>query len=100
MKGFLIEMRGAEYKVGLVEGETTYEYYMPSSSLKKAGIDAENLPFEMDEVEISTDSGVVVGYEFRPLAKRTDAFQDSFSLDSEHLEKRDLILREFRNAQA
>jgi hypothetical protein len=92
-------MGGEEAKVGFVEDGDTYEYYLPSSPLEKAGIKAESQPFEMDEVEIKTEAGVIVGYEFRPLAKPSDAFQDSFELDPERERKRDLIFKTFRNAK-
>jgi hypothetical protein len=99
LRGFVIEMGGEEAKVGFVEDGDTYEYYLPSSPLEKAGIKAESQPFEMDEVEIKTEAGVIVGYEFRPLAKPSDAFQDSFELDPERERKRDLIFKTFRNAK-
>jgi hypothetical protein len=98
-RGFVIEMGREEAKVGFVEGGSTHEYYLPASHLGKAGITAENQPFQMDEVEIETESGVIVGYEFRPLAKPSDAFRDSFRLDAERERKRDLIFKMFRNVE-
>jgi hypothetical protein len=100
LRGFVIEIGGEEMKVGFVEDGSTYEYYLPASPLEKAGIKAESQPFQMDEVEIKTDGGVIVGYEFRPLAKPSDAFRDSFELDAERERKRNLIFKTFRNAEA
>jgi len=100
LRGFVIEMGGVEAKVGFVDDGGTYEYYLPAASLSKAGIKGENQPFQMDEVEVKTEAGVIVGYEFQPLAKPSDAFRDSFELDEERRQKRDLIFRTFRHAQA
>ncbi len=100
LRGFLIEAGGEEAKVAFVEEGNTFEYYLPAHFLEKAGIRAENQPFQMDEVEIKTESGILIGYEFRALAKPSDAFRDSFELDAEHERKRDLIFRTFRNAEA
>lgn len=99
MQGFLIEMAGEEAKVAFVEAGATHEYYLPSSQLKGVGIKAENQPFQMDEVAIKTDTGVIVGYEFQPLAKPSDAFPDNFALDPERERKRNLILKTFGHAQ-
>jgi hypothetical protein len=100
LKGFLIEISGEDAKVGFVEGGETYEYYLPAAQLTKAGIKAENQPFQMDEVEETTDTGVMFGYEFQPLACPADAFQDSFPLDKERQRKRDLIFQTFKHAQS
>lgn len=99
MQGFLIEMVGKEAKVAFMEAGATHEYYLPSSHLQRAGIKAENQPFQMDEVEIKTDAGCIIGYEFCPLAKPSDAFLDSFALDAERERKRNLIFKTFRHAQ-
>ena len=99
MQGFLIEMTGLEAKVAFVEAGATHEYYLPSSHLRGAGITAENQPFQMDEVEIKTEGGVIVGYEFQPLAKPADAFPDSFALDPERERKRNLIFKTFGHAE-
>ena len=99
MQGFLIEMAGEEAKVAFVEAGATHEYYLPSSHLQRAGIKAENQPFQMDEVEIKTDAGYIIGYEFCPLAKPSDAFPDSFALDAERERKRNLIFKTFGHAQ-
>ncbi len=99
MKGFLIEIRGTEAKVGFVEGESIYEYYLPAENLRKAGIKSENQPFEMDEIEIKSEGEYMTGYRYRPLSMPNDAFQDSFTLDSERVRKRDLIFQAFKNAE-
>jgi len=99
MQGFLIEMVGEEAKVAFVEAGATHEYYLPSSHLQRAGIRAENQPFQMDEVEIKTDASCIIGYEFCPLAKPSDAFPDSFALGAERERKRNLIFKTFGHAQ-
>ena len=98
MQGFLIEMVGEEAKVAFVEAGATHEYYLPSSHLQRAGIKAENQPFQMDEVEIKTEAGCIIGYEFCPLAKPSDAFPDSFAVDAERERKRKLIFTTFGHA--
>jgi len=99
MHGFLIEVVGSEAKVGFVDGNNTHEYYLPASQLTRSGITAENQPFEMTEIEMKTDGGMIVGYEFRALAQPSDAFPDSFGLDPDRERKRDLIFDTFRNAK-
>ena len=99
MQGFLIEIVGSEAKVAFVEGDAIYEYYLPTEHLKAAGITEENQPFQMDEVSMKTASGYMVGYEFQPLAKPEDVFQDSFSLDTERIRKRDLIFKAFGHVE-
>jgi hypothetical protein len=93
-------MLGEEAKVCLIHDGKPYTYYLPSSHLTKASIKAENQPFEMDEIELTTEGSYLIGYEFRPLAKSSDAFQDSFRLDQDREDKRNLIFRTFKNAKA
>ncbi|MEI6809916.1 MAG: hypothetical protein WCN95_14455 [bacterium] len=99
MQGFLIEIVGDEAKVAFVEGGVTHEYYIPWKHLHGVGIGAENQPFQMDEVEIKTETGVIVGYEFQALARPSDAFPDSFKLDAERERKRNLIFKAFGHAK-
>ncbi len=99
MQGFLIEIVGSEAKVAFVEGDTVHEYYLPAHLLRESGITDENQPFQMDEFSEKTASSYTVGYEFQPLAKPDDAFQDSFSLDAERIRKRDLIFKAFEHAE-
>lgn len=98
MQGFLIDIIGEEAKVAFVESGATHEYYLPAKHLKEAGISSESQPFQMDEVAIKTDRGAIIGYEFEPLAKPSDAFQDSFKLDPERERKRNLIFKTFGHA--
>ena len=99
LMGFLVQLEGRAARVAFVEGGETVLYFLPAEDLRKAGITEESQPFEMDEVEIKTESGLIVGYEYRPLARRHDAFRDSFELDAERARKRDLIFKTFGNAQ-
>lgn len=99
MQGFVIEANSEEAKVAFVEDGVTHEYYLPSRPLFAAGIRGENQPFQMDEVEMKTDAGMMVGYEFQPLAMPGDAFQDSFTLDEARKKKRDLIFKTFGHAK-
>jgi hypothetical protein len=98
MQGFLIDIVGEEAKVAFVEGGATHEYYLPAKHLKEAGISSENQPFQMDEVAIKTGRGAIIGYEFEPLAKPSDAFPGSFALDAERERKRNLIFKTFGHA--
>jgi len=100
MNGFLIEIVENEAKVGLIDNGNTYEYYLPVKHLKEAKITGPNQPFQMDEIEIKTDTGYIVGYEFQPLAQIGDAIQDSFKLDEERERKRKLIMKHFSSVKA
>ena len=100
LKGFLIEQLGTEARVAFVENGDKFEYYLPFDRLRKAKVTLENQPFEMDEVEFaSEDGGFFTGYEIRSLAKTSDSFADTFSLDQEREKKRDIIFKKFTNAQ-
>lgn len=99
LNGFLIELGENDAKVCLQEADEIYEYYLPSTLLIEAKITAENQPFEMDEITMKTDSGFLTGYELRPLAKPFDAFVDTFQLDAERTQKRNLIFEKLKNAK-
>ncbi len=100
LKGFLIEMQGADARVAFVENGQTIHYDLPAEQLRHAGISARNQPFQMDEVEMQAgDEGWFVGYRFLPLAKPSDAYIETLDLDDERKRKRDLIFKEFANSQ-
>lgn len=98
-RGFLIEIRGYDARVAFSVKNQLIEYHLPADRLQKGGISAENQPFEMDEIEFKTEEGsFVTGYEFRPSAKPTDSFRDSFGIDAERERKRTLIFQKFKHA--
>jgi hypothetical protein len=100
IRGFLIEEQGGEARVAFVENDQPIQYYLPSDRLRKSGIVAQNQPFEMDEVEIQADDGlIIIGYSFRPLAKPSDAFVDSIDLNDDLKRKRALIFQKFGKAK-
>jgi hypothetical protein len=100
LNGFLTEIDGKSARVTFVENGEPFQYDMPVERLSKCGIDILNQPFEMDEVEIQTDDGLVVGYRFRPLAKASDAYRETLNFDKERKRKRDLILKKFAKGKA
>jgi hypothetical protein len=100
MSGFLTEMQGKNARVTFVENGETFQYDLPAERLSKCGIEMVNQPFEMDEIEMQTDDGLVVGYRFRPLAKASDAYHETLNFDEERKRKRDLILKKFAKAKA
>jgi hypothetical protein len=100
LSGFLTEINGKNARVTFVENGGTFQYDLPVERLSKCGIEMVNQPFEMDEVELQTDEGLVVGYRFRPLAKASDAYRETLNFDEERKRKRDLILKKFAKAKA
>jgi hypothetical protein len=100
LKGFLVKVQGEDARVAFVENGQTILYDLPAEQLRRAGITAENQPFQMDEVEMQAgDDGWFVGYRFLPLAKLFDAYIETLNLDDERKRKRDLIFKEFANSQ-
>ena len=100
LKGFLVEVQGADARVAFIENGETILYDLPAEQLRRAGITARNQPFQMDEVEMQAgDEGWFVGYRFLPLAKLADAYIETLNLDDERKRKRDLIFKEFANSQ-
>jgi hypothetical protein len=100
MTGFLSEMQGKNARVTFVVNGETFQYDMPADTLTKSRIEIVNQPFEMDEIEMETDEGFVIGYRFRPLAKASDSYRETLNLDEERKRKRDLILQRFAKAKA
>lgn len=100
-EGFLVENEGEEYKVAFVQSDDLIFYYLPASQLRQAGISAPNQPFQMDEVEVNLSTGqTITGYTFVPLAKPSDAFNDSIDLDkNERRSKLSAIFKKFGKAQ-
>jgi hypothetical protein len=100
MKGWLREISGRTAIVVLVDGADSFDYEMPSERLVKSGISVANQPFQMDEVEMPMEDSFIVGYQFKPLAKETDAFVDTMKMDHEQKVKFDLILKKFAKSKA
>lgn len=100
ISGFLTEMQGKNARVTFVESGQTFQYDMPADQLRKSGIEIINQPFQMDEIEIQSDDGLIVGYRFRPLAKASDAYVETLNFDDERKRKRDLILKKFAKTKA
>jgi hypothetical protein len=95
-----MEMHGTEARVAFVENGQTIIYDLPAEQLRRSGIEIANQPFQMDEIEVETDGGLIVGYCFRPLAKASDAYIETLNFDEEHNRKRDLIFKKFAKAKA
>jgi hypothetical protein len=100
LQGFLLEIQGADARVALVENEHVFQYDLPADLLRRSGIEMMNQPFQMDEIEMRTDQGLVTGYRFQPLANASDAYLDTLNLNDDRKRKRDLILREFAENQS
>ena len=95
MTGFLVEMQSKDARVAFVEAGQTILYDLPAEQLRSSGIEVKNQPFQMDEIEIRTDDGIAIGYRFKPLANKSDAYIETLQFDEERKRKRDLILKEF-----
>lgn len=95
MKGLLLEISNQEARVVFVQDGKSILYDMPANHFRSAGIDQKNQPFQMDEIEMKTELGMIVGYRFLPLAKASDAYIETLDFDSERRRKRDLILKKF-----
>jgi len=99
MSGFLMEIRGKNALVTIVENGESFQYDMPADRFRKCGIEVANQPLQMDEIEVETTDGLIVGYRFRPLATVSDAYSETLNLDEERKRKRDLILKKFAKAK-
>ena len=85
--------------VMLVNNGQTFQYELPAHNLLDNGIKVVNQPFQMDEVELQVEGGgKFVGYQFRPLAKESDAYVEPLSFDADRKEKLALILKKFAKA--
>ncbi len=100
LSGYLTEVQGKNALVTFVENGETFQYDMPFERLHKCGVEMVNQPFEMDEIEMQTDDGLVVGYRFRPLAKVSDAYCETLNFDEQRKRKRDLILKTITKVKA
>ena len=98
LSGFLMEFQGKAARVTFVENGKQFEYEMPSEQLEKSGIKMANQPFQMDEVEMQTDDGFFIGYQFRPLASEADVYSDPLDFDADRKKKLQLILKKFAKA--
>ena len=100
LKGFLVELQSNEARVAFIEHGETIFYDLPADQIRRAGIKMRNQPFQMDEIETEDEHGwPIVGYRFRPLAQPVDAYIETLNFDEERKRKRDLILKEFEEAQ-
>ena len=93
-------MRSHDARVGFVEDGKTILYDIPAGQLQKCGISVKNQPFQMDEIEMDTDDGLVIGYRFQALAGTSDAYIETLNFDADRRRKRELILQEFSKAKA
>lgn len=100
LKGFLVEMETKEARVAFVENNEVFQYDMPAEQLRAAGIKVRNQPFQMDEIEMELESGMVIGYRFTALADESDAYHEALDVDAERKRKRDFILKEFGKPQS
>jgi len=100
LKGFLVELQGNDARVALIDNGHTILYDLPAEQIRRAGIKVRNQPFQMDEIETEDQHGVlIVGYRFLALARPMDAYIETLDFDDERKRKRDLILKEFGQAQ-
>jgi hypothetical protein len=98
LRGFVIAFRGQEVRVGFVQAdESIIEYLLPIGSLQKAGITEENQPFEMDEIEETSDGEYSLTYRYRPMAPASSAVTDILKSDERLAELRDAALQHFGN---
>lgn len=95
LRGFLVEHNGLEARVAFVENGETILYELPADQLRRSGVLVKNQPFEMDEVEIKSEDGLIIGYRFRPLAKPSDARIEPLEINDERRRKRDAIFKAF-----
>ncbi|MGA2176206.1 MAG: hypothetical protein ABSH38_14615 [Verrucomicrobiota bacterium] len=101
LRGFLVEMQTDNARVAFVDNGQTILYDLPAEHLRKAGITAQNQPFQMDEIENMDEDGAwCVGYRFLALAKASDAEIEVLKFDGERKRKRDIIFQEFSKAKA
>jgi hypothetical protein len=99
LKGFIVALNGPETRVAFVHEGEKIQYDFPASLLRKKGISALHQPFEMDEVSFEMEPyAAVTAYEFRPLAKVSDGYQETLTLDADRERKRNLIFQKFGNA--
>jgi hypothetical protein len=99
LSGLLIELQGKTALVDLEADGNHYRYEIPSDNLIKCGVKIKNQPFQMDEVEIQMEDGVVTGYKFKALASADDVFSDLIELDAERKKKQELIFSYFAKSK-
>jgi hypothetical protein len=100
MRGYLIEILGAECKVAFVEDGKQTIYYLPTDSLARAGIRSPNQPFQMDEVEFRPARGEFgTGYVFRALAEVRDSKREKLELTPELRQKLNDLLKKDVHAE-
>jgi len=99
LKGFIAALNGKDARVAFVQDGENIFYDFPASLLRKQGITALHQPFEMDEVSFEMEPyAAVTAYEFRPLAKVSDGYQETLNLDADRERKRNLIFQKFGKA--
>lgn len=97
LNGFLLRIEGEQSIVVIADGDNHYEYVIPSHTLKKAGIQYQNQPFQMDYLEMKTGSSVITAQEFKPLASIEHMTREPVELTPEQENWRKLI---FESANA
>jgi len=98
LRGFVIAFYGQEVRVAFVQADDSIiEYLLPSASLRKAGITGENQPFEMDEIEETTDGEYSLTYRYRPMAPADSTVPDILEADESLKKLRDAALKRFGN---
>ena len=96
LRGFVIAFQGTQARVGFVgDDKSVTEYLLPRQNLRHAGITAINQPFEMDEIEESSEGEYSLTYRFRPMAKANSAATDILDTDDDLTELRAAALRHF-----
>ena len=96
LRGFLISTSENQARVGFVgEDDSVVEYLLPEKLLRKAGINAVNQPFEMDEIEQKVGDSYLSGYVFRPMADAQAVVTDIYEVDEDLAELRNEALRYF-----
>jgi hypothetical protein len=99
LRGFVVAFEGETSRVMFVERDQRFIYKVPTKRLFDAGIEVENQPFEMDEMEVVTSGGdKLLGTTFRASAKATDAQIEPLGFSSDYQRKRNEVLKYFKNA--
>lgn len=96
LRGFLIAIHDDQARVAFVDEQNEkIEYYLPSKFLQRAKVTGRFQPFELDEIEEDTGTGIRLGYEIRPMAGSNQTFVDVLDTDDELAKLRDAALKHF-----
>ncbi len=93
LRGFFIQAEGQEARVALVDKGTLVHYYLPLSILHEGGVQSENQPFELDELEAKVAGVVMSGHKVRASAPASDSEVRPLPLSEEYQRKLSRILR-------